>query len=270
MALIGADFSGGLGRRLYAPSNPAGLVWALVFAVLLVVINQLLQGVFGIISAKTIVNGDLHSPADLIKGYMIGLFPASVLTALCAWVLTKFKGGQPAEVLNLRRPELGGLGWVLLIGGFLVSLYGLIIVIVMVLDVDLAQYTPGESGDNSSSVGIVKQAMFDIAHDPRLFLLVLPSVVLGAPLAEEFIFRGQLFSALSQSRAGMLGATLITSALWAVMHITETWLSIGLIFVMGLVFGYLLYRFGSLWITLACHAVWNTIYSLAIFGSIQT
>ena len=139
MALIGADFSGGLGRRLYAPSNPAGLVWALVFAVLLVVINQLLQGVFGIISAKTIVNGDLHSPADLIKGYMIGLFPASVLTALCAWVLTKFKGGKPAEVLNLRRPELGGLGWVLLIGGFLVSLYGLIIVIVMVLGIDLAQ-----------------------------------------------------------------------------------------------------------------------------------
>ncbi len=49
---------------------------------------------------------------------------------------------------------------------------------------------------------LVKQAMFDIAHDPKLFMLVLPSVVIGAPLAEELVFRGQLFTALSQTRLG--------------------------------------------------------------------
>jgi len=39
---------------------------------------------------------------------------------------------------------------------------------------------------------------------------------------------------------------------------------------MGLVFSWMLYRFGSLWLTMACHTVWNTIYSLVIFGTIQT
>ena len=112
---------------------------------------------------------------------------------------------------------------------------------------------------------LVKEAMFDIANEPWLFLLVFPSVAIGAPLAEEVIFRGQLFSALSSSRIGPFGATLLTSLIWSVLHVTEPWLSIGLIFVMGLIFGWLMVRFGSLWLTIACHGLWNGFYSLLIF-----
>ena len=55
-----------------------------------------------------------------------------------------------------------------------------------------------------------------------------------------------------------------TSIAWALLHATEPWLSIGLIFLMGLVLGFLLIRFGSLWVTIICHGVWNSIYSLMI------
>jgi membrane protease YdiL (CAAX protease family) len=115
---------------------------------------------------------------------------------------------------------------------------------------------------------MVKEAMFDLANEPLLFWLAFPAVALGAPLAEEFVFRGQLFAALAQSRAGYSGATLITSALWSLLHITEPWLAVGIIFMMGLALGTLLIRFGSLWVTMACHGIWNGLYSLAIFGSL--
>jgi len=47
---------------------------------------------------------------------------------------------------------------------------------------------------------------------------------------------------------------------------TEPWLMIGVIFIMGLVFGYLLYRFGSIWVPIICHGVWNGAYALLVFA----
>jgi membrane protease YdiL (CAAX protease family) len=95
-------------------------------------------------------------------------------------------------------------------------------------------------------------------------------VALGAPIAEELIFRGQLFTALRQSRLGFSGATVVTALAWSLLHVTEPWLTVGLIFGMGLVFGWMMYRFGSLWVTLACHALWNTSYSLLIFSGLAS
>ena len=137
----------------------------------------------------------------------------------------------------------------------------------MIFQIDISQYTPGPHGESpkSGSAGAVKEAMFDIANTPWLFLLVFPSIAIGAPLAEELIFRGQLFSALSQTRLGVAGTTVLTAAMWSLLHVTEPWLSIGLIFVMGLIFGWMMWRFGSLWVTIICHGVWNGFYALLIF-----
>ena len=48
----------------------------------------------------------------MIKAYIIGIFPASVLTAVLAWQVAKIRGGRPPEVLALRWPDLGWMGWV--------------------------------------------------------------------------------------------------------------------------------------------------------------
>jgi membrane protease YdiL (CAAX protease family) len=171
-------------------------------------------------------------------------------------------------VLSLHKPRLTPSGWFLLTGGFMLAMYAVIMLLVLALGIDLAQYTPGPDGQSpeSGSAGLVKEAMFDIANEPWLFLLVFPSIAIGAPLAEEMIFRGQLFSALSQTRLGVSGASLLTSAAWALLHSSEPWLSIGLIFIMGLAFGWMMYRFGSLWVPIVCHAAWNGTYALIVFG----
>ncbi|MGQ0485498.1 MAG: CPBP family intramembrane glutamic endopeptidase [Hyphomicrobiales bacterium] len=270
MTALGRDIQGSFAARAYRPSNPAGPIVALVVALVLVGIYVTLPAIFGVmVNSSWGGDGDLH---QMMKAMLVGLLPAALTTVAAAWFLAYLKGGRPADVLALRRPSLGWLGWIAVVGGFLASFYAAIAVIVTVFGIDLAQYTPGPDGQSpeTGSAGLVKETMFDIANEPKLFALILLSVGVGAPLAEEVVFRGQLFAALSRTRIGAVGATLSTSAVWALLHATEPWLSIGLIFMMGLAFGFLLVRFGSLWVTIACHAAWNAIYSVVIFGSIQS
>ena len=270
MAAFGTDFQRYTSPLLYVPHNPAGLWIAVGLAVLLMIANGVFQAVAGTSVFSIFFDGGIEDQKSIVKAFIIGIFPASVLTAILAWQLAKIGGGRPREILALRWPDLGWLGWGFVIAGFIVVIYGAIFVIITVFQIDPAQYTPGPDGQSptSGSAGLVKEAMFDLANEPLLFWLAFPAVALGAPLAEEFVFRGQLFAALARSRAGFSGATLVTSALWSLLHISEPWLAIGIIFMMGLALGALLVRFGSLWVTIICHGVWNGLYSLAIFGSL--
>ena len=270
MAAFGADFQKYTSPFLYVPSNPAGIWVALALALGLVVASGVFQTVAGTSVLSIFFDGGFDDQRSVIKAFIIGIFPASLMTAILAWQAARIRGGVPSEILALRRPDLGWLGWLFVVGGFMVAMYGAIFVIVIVFQIDLAQYTPGPDGQSpsSGSVGLVKEAMFDLANEPLLFWLAFPAVAIGAPLAEELVFRGQLFAALSRTRAGMSGATLITSLLWSLMHITEPWLAVGIIFMMGLALGTLLVRFGSLWVTMACHGIWNGMYSLFILWSL--
>jgi membrane protease YdiL (CAAX protease family) len=269
VAVLGEDFNGGWLRRLYAPVNPAGAWRAVLVAVGLMILHQLLLATLSA-SAMLILFDGSFAKRELIKASLVVVFPASLLVALAAWRLARMRGGNPASVLNLRLPRLTALGWAALVVGFMAVMYVVIIVIVLSLGIDLAQYTPGPDGKSpvTGSAGEVKEAMFDIANEPWLFLLVFPSIALGAPIAEEVIFRGQLFSALSLTRLGVSGTAVVTSAIWAVLHWSEPWFSIALIFLMGLAFGWLMYRFGSLWVTIACHGAWNATYAIIIFAAI--
>jgi len=264
------DFQKYTSPLLYAPSNPAGLWLALGLAALLMVANGVFQAVAGTTILGLFFDPALADQKSLVKAYIIGIFPASLLTAVLAWQVAKIRGGHPQEVLALRWPDLGWLGWAYVIGGFMIVMYAAIFVLVALFQIDLAEYTPGPDGQSptSGSAGLVKEAMFDLANEPRLFWLAFPAVTIGAPLAEELVFRGQLFAALVRSRAGHSGAILITSALWSLLHITEPWLAVGIIFMMGLALGALLVRFGSLWVTIACHAIWNGMYSLVILEAL--
>ena len=270
MALLGEDFGGGWFRRLYAPVNPIGLWWALVFAVALLVLHALLQYVISIGVISVLFDGAFDAGHVDIKANLVAVFPSSLLVAVAAWLLARRGGGNPRDVLSLQWPRISPAGWVLLLIGFMLVMYLAIIIVVAGFGLDLGQYTPGPDGQSpeSGSAGLVKEAMFDIANEPWLFALVFPSIALGAPIAEELIFRGQLFSGLSRTRLGVPGTALLTSAAWAGLHFTEPWLSVGLIFFMGLIFGWMMYRFGSLWLTMACHALWNAVYGIVIFASV--
>jgi membrane protease YdiL (CAAX protease family) len=270
MSALGEDFSGGWFRRRFFPSDDSGVWRALAIAVALLVVHQILQLVIATLVLFMVLDGSIENGRDLIKASLISIFPASLVVVVLAWKAAAAGNRNPLDILNLHLPRLTPLGWIVLITGFVVLMYVAIVVIVSVLGLDLSQYTPGPDGASpkTGSAGLVKEAVFDLANEPWLFALVLPSIALGAPIAEELIFRGQLFSALSQTRLGISGTTVVTSALWSILHMSEPWLSVGLIFIMGLVFGWMMYRFGSLRVTIAAHAAWNTFYAVLIFASV--
>jgi membrane protease YdiL (CAAX protease family) len=256
MAIFGPDFRGGLAMPLYRPDAPAGTGWAVAAFIILVVANQLLQLIFGL--GFHVALSDTAPIQQLpLRPFMIALFPAGLATAFLAWTLASVRGGRPKNVLALRFPALGVGGWLVVLMGFLLGLYALIALAVHSLSID------------TSTQGLVEKAMAALVHDPAYGAMVL-GIVIGAPLAEELTFRGQIFAALSKTRLRPAGTAVLTSLVWAGIHVTEPLYAIALIFVMGLALSTLLIRFGSLWVTFACHAVWNGVYSFALFALPQT
>ena len=286
MAILGDDFKRARREWLY-PAAVMQSPWrAVPLSIFLFVLSAVLQLLAGFL-AYSVMRGEFSDnsisnnlgrfsfgfPSDqdlFTKASIIGLFPAAILILAIAVYFSRFGLPKMAGRLTLQIPKLGWLGWIIIVVGFGVSMSFVFAGTMAALGIDPETYSPsggGVTGDNSSA-GIVEKTMAALAKDPVLFAFALPSVVLAAPLTEELLFRGALFSAIASSRLGRVGAVLITAALWALAHATSApWLFVGMLFVMGICLGVLLLRFGSLWVTIACHASWNAMSSLALFGA---
>lgn len=114
----------------------------------------------------------------------------------------------------------------------------------------------------------VNEAMLAVMSNspstPWLLLIILGfSMVILAPLAEEWLFRGILQSALG-ARWGPWVAIPVTAGLFAVFHDFSTW---SVVFVYGIVWGALVYRRNSLTFSVVAHAVWNLTTFLLILSA---
>lgn len=286
MVNFGTDFERARSGWLYAGSTAYGFWVTLVLTLLLVIVNQVFQFAGGIGALLLLKDGTVGSvleglvtdvqaaggqpTREILKAFLIGLLPASLLTGLVAWWFASLNGGHARDRLALHRPKFSWTGWIVTVGGFIVAMYVFIVALVVIFNIDVSQYAPGPDGQSpeTGSAGLVKETIFDLANEPLLFWPTLGSIMIGAPLAEELIFRGQFFTALRKTWLGGTGATVISSAVWSLMHITEPWFAIGLIFVMGLVLGFLLLRFGSLLLTMVCHGAWNGLFALLVYGGL--
>ncbi len=106
---------------------------------------------------------------------------------------------------------------------------------------------------------IVPPFMAEVYRTAGFLPLLVFALVVAAPVAEETFFRGLMYTGLAASRAGHLGAVLITSAVWALIHVQYDWYGIGCIFVGGLFLGLVRWRTGSATLTIVLHAVSNAI-----------
>lgn len=88
------------------------------------------------------------------------------------------------------------------------------------------------------------------------------AVVVVAPIAEELTFRGFGFRGLSYSRLGVIGAIVITSAAWSVMHVQYDWIILCQIFLIGLLLGWLRWASGSTLLTILLHLLTNLAATL--------
>lgn len=82
------------------------------------------------------------------------------------------------------------------------------------------------------------------------------AVVLVAPVVEEFVFRGLIMTRMARAMPGWLAAAL-SAAIFGVCHGHPVWFAYA--FVLGLVFGLMDLRLGSIWPSIWAHMIFNAI-----------
>ena len=168
-----------------------------------------------------------------------------VLTIIAAG----FFGSDRWEVLALGKPRGGWrVMWLALIPMFAVT--GIWTALIMWLAPDVL------IGD----LRIFKELLESDAA-----LLAFIAIAIGAPLSEELMFRGFLYSGLAKSQLGLIGTGILTALLWTALHFGYSVFGLIEVLVIGFYFSWLLVRTGSAWVTIFCHAVYNGVIAVALY-----
>ncbi|MBD5133577.1 MAG: CPBP family intramembrane metalloprotease [Clostridiales bacterium] len=141
-----------------------------------------------------------------------------------------------SEALWLRRVDAPAL-WT---GAALAPGLYLVVTVVLVLlpDAWLESYSEAASGlDGGGVIGVL-------------------AVAVAAPVVEEFIFRGLIMTRLSRAMPGWL-AVVLSAAIFGACHGHPVWF--GYAFVLGVVFGFMDLRSGSIWPSILGHLTFNAI-----------
>jgi membrane protease YdiL (CAAX protease family) len=101
-----------------------------------------------------------------------------------------------------------------------------------------------------------------LVHGPWA-VVVFAAVVIGAPVAEEIVFRGILFPAL-RPRLGLRGAFFLQAAVFSAIHGDPVGFAPRLL--LGVILGELVLFTGSLWASIFAHALNNGISTLLFFS----
>jgi len=104
--------------------------------------------------------------------------------------------------------------------------------------------------------GFMREAYLSARNSGSLPLFFI-AVVIVAPISEEIAFRGFLFRGVSASWLGVSGATILTSAAWASMHVQYDAFTLAQIFVIGLLLGWIRWASGSTVLTIVLHMLAN-------------
>jgi membrane protease YdiL (CAAX protease family) len=204
------------------PNNPpwtspvAFGVWILsvlliVFVPMLFLIPYIFSASGGIIDQETVARIATSDPTGVLI-QVAATLPVHLITLLAAWfVVTRNRSFSFTEMLGWRS---GGMRWwhylVILVGFF-----GLMIVV--------GSFFPEQENDLLRILKSSKWALYTVA-----FL-----AVVTAPLVEEVIYRGVLYSSFQRS-VGKVGAIALITFLFALVHVPQYYPSFSTILLLAL------------------------------------
>ncbi len=84
------------------------------------------------------------------------------------------------------------------------------------------------------------------------------AIVALTPIGEEILFRGFLFRGWLQTPRDVWPVIVVTSLLWALIHVQYDWYVISQIFIFGLLLGWMRWASGSVILTILLHALINS------------
>ena len=169
-------------------------------------------------------------------GLMVSLAELLLLVPVWWFTVRKYKVGWKALGLRSFRGSMVGLGCGLMILSFGFNLFYSLFLALFDLQMQ-ADLVP----------------VFAELSSPWWLLA---GGVIVAPVAEEVFFRGFVFAGLRQ-RYDWKKAALISSALFAVIHVTPT--AMIPVFILGFIFAYLYHRSNSIWPAILMHVSTNAL-----------
>ena len=147
---------------------------------------------------------------------------------------------RPQDNLHLDRPE----------GGWRAIVFALLLMLPLSLAINALSYAISPQGY------IADYQQFKAMAQSSTFWGSFIGIAVGAPIWEEFLFRGFLLGPLSAA-FGFWPAALLVSGAWTLLHFGYSLAGLLEVFLVGLYFAWLLRRTGSLWVPIACHAGYN-------------
>ncbi len=219
----------------------------------------LILAVFFIVQMATVVVwGAMRTAAGTDPGDLVGelavagdlmmfatLISAAVGSSLVFAVLAIGRGIRPQTALAFRKPSVrAAVTW-------------MAITAAMAVASDTLTWLLGKP--------IVPEFMADLVRNTSIVPLLWLSIIVAAPVFEELFFRGFLIEGLRRGSLGDAGAIVLTSIIWASIHIQYGLYEIGTIFIFGLALG--LARIGcrSLWVPIAMHMAGNLVATLEAY-----
>lgn len=107
---------------------------------------------------------------------------------------------------------------------------------------------------------LVPAFQFDIQRsaqaDGTLPWLLL-AIIVAAPVGEELLFRGFLYRGLVHGPREVLPGIIAIALIWSLLHLQYDWFSVGLIFMIGMLFGYVRHHTGSTTLVILLHMLMN-------------
>ena len=235
-------------RQISTPRRTPWGFWATIgFSAaigILAIFAQTMLAIPFLVAAKMLRPGfDIHSLGSNGLYLAVATLASAPLTIGSAWLFANLRQGMTIqEYFCLRRPGLRPcLKWAAVLLLLALCTDGLAVLL---------------------KRPIVPEFMVQVYGSAHFMPLLWLALVVGAPLAEETVFRGFLFTGFEHSRLGGTGAVLLTSVLWAALHIQYDWLGIGSVFAGGLLLGTARIQTLSLYVPLLLHMLWSLVATL--------
>jgi membrane protease YdiL (CAAX protease family) len=110
------------------------------------------------------------------------------------------------------------------------------------------------------------QSMIDIYSSTDYFILLIIAVVIAAPIFEELLFRGFMFTGLKHSPLGIIGTIIITSILFTLIHGGQYELiDLALLFPLAVILGLARHRSGGIYLPIYLHFMNNLLASIDMY-----
>ncbi len=200
-----------------------------------------------VVAVGFIVVSEIVNHTGPSKEFLAHLDQNGLLLSLMTWTTLPFTLGLIWLLVKIRKPWSPRDYLALRCVSIKTNVAWLAIVLLIVAAYGAAAKHVGHKSDFMSE--IYKTAGFV----PLLWL----TLVVAAPLFEETLFRGFMFRGIQASRLGNAGAVVLTSLAWMATHVQYGVFDLAFIFILGIAMGIARARFGSVYLTMAMHAMLN-------------